>query len=162
MVSGLHLHQRSMDIQRQGVRKRKLIRWVIAGVILLAAAAAGAQWLRQLEPALPSVEAGTVYPDTVKRGPLLRQVHGLGSLVPEEVAWLSATTEGRVEKIYVQPGTAVRPDTIIMELSNPTLTQNMVAAEFDLRQAEANITDLNVTGHQRRTQRRSQCGTFPR
>lgn len=144
-MSGLHLHQRSMDIQRQGVRKRKLIRWVIAGVILLAAAAAGAQWLRQLEPALPSVEAGTVYPDTVKRGPLLRQVHGLGSLVPEEVAWLSATTEGRVEKVYVQPGTAVRPDTIIMELSNPTLTQNMVAAEFDLRQAEANITDLNVT-----------------
>ena len=62
-MSGLHLHQRSMDIQRQGVRKRKLIRWVIAGVILLAAAAAGAQWLRQLEPALPSVEAGTVWPD---------------------------------------------------------------------------------------------------
>jgi len=93
---------------------------------------------------------------------MLRQVHGLGSLVPEEVAWLSAATEGRVEKIYVQPGTAVRPDTIIMELSNPTLTQNMVAAEFDLRQGEANITDLNVTGHQRRTQRRSQCGTFPR
>ena len=86
MVSGLHLHQRSMDIQRQGVRKRKLIRWVIAGVILLPAAAAGAHWLRQLEPALPSVEAGTVWPDTVKRGPMLQQVHGLGSLVPKEVA----------------------------------------------------------------------------
>lgn len=102
-----------MDIQRQGVRKRKLIRWVIGGVISLAAAAAGAQWLRQLEPALPSVEAGTVYPDTVKRGPMLRQVHGLGSLVPEEVAWLSATTEGRVAKIYVQPGTQSAPTRLL-------------------------------------------------
>ncbi|MCU1330284.1 MAG: efflux transporter, family, subunit [Bryobacterales bacterium] len=134
-----------MDIQRQGVRKRKLIRWLIAGAVLLTAAGAGAQWLRKLEPALPSVEAGTVWPDTVKRGPMLRQVHGLGSLVPEEVAWISANTEGRVEKIYVQPGTLVRPDTVIMELSNPTLIQNMVAAEYDLKQAEANLADLNVT-----------------
>jgi len=134
-----------MDVQRQGVRKRKLIKWVIVGVGLLGAAGAAAQYLRHLEPALPSVEAGTVWPDTVKRGPLLRQVHGLGSLVPEEVAWISATTEGRVEKIYVQPGTLVRPDTVIMELSNPTLTQNMVAAEYDLKQAEANLADLNVT-----------------
>src|SRR3954466_13860254 len=103
-----------MDVQRQGVRKRKLIRWVIIGVVLLSAAGAAAYWVRGLEPALPSVEAGTVWPDTVKRGPMLRQVHGLGSLVPEDVAWISAATEGRVEKIYVQPGTLVRPDTVIM------------------------------------------------
>ena len=134
-----------MDVQRQGVKKRKIIRWVIIGVVLLSAAAGATVWVRGLEPALPTVEAGTVWPDTVKRGPMLRQVHGLGSLVPEEVAWISAATEGRVEKIYVQPGTLVKPDTVIMELSNPTLTQNMVAAEFDLKQAEANLADLNVT-----------------
>ena len=76
---------------------------------------------------------------------MLRQVHGLGSLVPEEVVWISAVTDGRVEKIYVQPGTVVRPDTIIMELSNPSLTEAMLGAEFDLKQEEANLADLNVT-----------------
>ena len=67
-----------------------------------------------------------------------------GSLVPEEVVWISAVTDGRVEKIFIQPGTLVRPDTVIMELSNPTLSQAMMGAEFDLKQAEANLTDLSV------------------
>ncbi len=98
-----------------------------------------------LQPALPSVEASTVWPDTVKRGPMLRQVHGLATLVPEEVVWISAVTDGRVEKINILPGTIVHPDTVIMELSNPTLNEAMVGAEFDLKQAEANLADLNVT-----------------
>jgi HlyD family secretion protein len=76
---------------------------------------------------------------------MLRQVHGLGSLVPEEVVWISAVTDGRVEKIYVQPGAVVKPDTVIMELSNPSLTEAMLGAEFDLKQEEANLADLNVT-----------------
>jgi HlyD family secretion protein len=134
-----------MDVQRQGVKKRKLIRRIIIAVAVLAAAGGAWAWVRKLEPALPSVEAGTVWPDTVKRGPMLRQVHGLGSLVPEEVVWISAVTDGRIEKIYIQPGTLVRPDTVILELSNPTLTEGMVAAEFDLKQAQANLTDLGVT-----------------
>jgi HlyD family secretion protein len=134
-----------MDIQRQGVKKRKLIRRIIAGVVLVGAASAVTFGVSRLQPALPSVEAGTVWPDTVKRGPMLRQVHGLGSLVPEEVVWISAVTDGRVEKIYVQPGTVVRPDTIIMELSNPALTEAMLGAEFDLKQEQANLADLSVT-----------------
>ena len=134
-----------MDVQRQGVKKRKLVRRIIIGVVLLAAAGGAWAWVRKLEPALPSVEAGTVWPDTVKRGPMLRQVHGLGSLVPEEVVWISAVTDGRVEKIFIQPGTLVKPDTVILELSNPTLTQAMVGAEFDLKQAQASLTDLGVT-----------------
>ncbi len=134
-----------MDVQRQGVKKRKVIRRTIFGVVLVGALAGAAYGVKQLKPALPSVDAGTVWPDTVKRGPMLRQVHGLGSLVPEEVVWISSVTDGRVEKIYIQPGTLVKPDTVIMQLSNPTLTQGMVAAEFDLKQAEANLQDLNVT-----------------
>lgn len=134
-----------MDVQRQGVKKRKIVRWTVIGVLCTGALAGATYGVRQLKPALPSVDAGTVWPDTVKRGPMLRQVHGLGSLVPEEVVWISAVTDGRVEKIFIQPGTLVRPDTVIMQLSNPTLSQGMLAAEFDLKQAEANLADLNVT-----------------
>jgi len=134
-----------MDVQRKGVKKRKAIRWTVIGFVLLAAGGAAAYWVKNLPTALPSVEAATVWPDTVKRGPMLRQVHGLGSLVPEEVVWISAVTDGRVEKINILPGSIVRPDTVIMELSNPTLTEAMVGAEFDLKQAEANLADLNVT-----------------
>jgi len=134
-----------MDIQRQGVKKRKTIRLIVILTLLLSATAGAFYGVSKLQPALPSVDGGTVWPDTVKRGPMLRQVHGLGSLVPEEVVWISAVTDGRVEKIYFQPGTLVKPDTVIMDLSNPTLTQAMMAAEFDLKQAEANLADLNVT-----------------
>ncbi len=134
-----------MDVQRKGVKKRKLIRWVVIAVIVSGAAGGISYGVYHLEPALPTVEAGTVWPDTVKRGPMLRQVHGLGSLVPEEVVWISAVTDGRVEKINILPGSIVKPDTVIMELSNPTLTEAMVGAEYDLKQAQANLADLNVT-----------------
>jgi HlyD family secretion protein len=134
-----------MDVQRQGVKKRKMIRQIVFGVLFAAALAGAAYGVKQLKPALPGVDAATVWPDTVKRGPMLRQVHGLGSLIPEEVVWISSATDGRVEKIFIQPGTLVRPDTVIMQLSNPTLSQGMLAAEFDLKQAEANLQDLNVT-----------------
>src|SRR5258708_21321039 len=134
-----------MDVQRQGVAKRKMIRRIVIGVVLLGAAGGITLGVSRLQPALPTVEASTVWPDTVKRGPMLRQVHGLGSLVPEEVVWISSVTDGRIEKINVQPGTPVTPDTIIMELSNPTLSEAMVHAEFDLNQAEANLQNLKVT-----------------
>src|SRR5450432_607423 len=134
-----------MDVQRQGVKKRKLVRRIVIGVVVLAGAGGILFAVGRMQPRLPGVEAGTVWPDTVKRGPMLRQVHGLGSLVPEDVVWISSVTDGRIEKIYVQPGTMVKPDTIIMELSNPTLSEGMVAAEFDLKQAEANLLDLKVT-----------------
>lgn len=134
-----------MDVQRKGVKKRKMVRWIIISVVGLGALGGVSYAVMHLQPALPTVEAGTVWPDTVKRGPMLRQVHGLGSLVPEDVVWISAQTDGRVEKINMLPGTIVKPDTIIMELSNPTLSEAMVAAEYDLKVAEANLADLNVT-----------------
>ncbi len=108
-----------MDVQRQGVAKRKMIRRILIGSVLLLGAGGILFAVSRMQPALPAVESGTVWPDTVKRGPMLRQVHGTGTLVPEDVVWISAVTEGRVEKIYLQPGTVVRPDTVIMDLSNP-------------------------------------------
>ncbi|HWE00749.1 MAG TPA: HlyD family efflux transporter periplasmic adaptor subunit [Bryobacteraceae bacterium] len=146
MVAGLHLHNfANMDVPRQGVARRKLIRRILVAIVALLVIGGSVFAVSRLQPALPSVDAGTLWPDTVKRGSLLRQVHGLGSLVPEEVVWLSAQTDARIEKIYIQPGTPVHPDTIIMKLSNPTITEAMVGAEFDLKQAQASLTDLNVS-----------------
>src|SRR6202000_506576 len=134
-----------MDVARKtDARKRILNRALIALALLLVGA--GAPYgVSHLQPALPSVESGTIWPDTVRRGPMLRQVHGIGSLVPQDVLWVSAQIDGRIEKINVQPGTEVKEDTVIMELSNPTLVETMTAAEFDLRQAEASYKDLEVT-----------------
>src|SRR3954452_2289160 len=73
----------------------------------------------RLRPAAPTVEASTLWPDTVKRGPMVRQVRGLGTLVPEDLRWVPATTQGRVEVIVRRPGAAVTPDSVILELSNP-------------------------------------------
>jgi HlyD family secretion protein len=134
-----------MDVVRKGVNKRKIIGRVAIGCVLLCMAA-GVTWaVGRMQPALPLVEAGSVWPDTVKRGPMVRQVHGIGSLVPREVTWISAQVDGRVEKIHIQPGTPVDADTVIMDLSNPTLNQAMIGAEYDLKQAEAAFADLEIT-----------------
>lgn len=133
-----------MDVPRQGVARRKLIRRILISIAGLLIIGGSVFAVSRLQPALPSVDAGTLWPDTVKRGSLLRQVHGLGTLVPEEIVWISAQSDARIEKIYIQPGTKVEPNTVIMKLSNPTLTEAMVGAEFDLKQAQAALTDLNV------------------
>ena len=100
--------------------------------------------LSRLEPAAPSVEKGTVWVDTVKRGPMLRQVRGTGTLVPEEIRWIPATTDGRVERIVVLPGKVVEANTVLLELSNPTLQVAAADAESELKAAEAESTNLQV------------------
>jgi HlyD family secretion protein len=100
--------------------------------------------LSRLEPAAPSVEKATVWVDTVKRGPMLRQVRGSGTLVPEEIRWIPATTEGRVERILTLPGTVVKADTILLELSNPELVVAAQDAASELKAAEAEYTNLKV------------------
>ncbi|HEX4276592.1 MAG TPA: HlyD family efflux transporter periplasmic adaptor subunit [Bryobacteraceae bacterium] len=134
-----------MDVKREGTRKKKIVRRTAAGLIAAMLAGGAALGLSRLQPALPRVEAGSIWPDIVKRGDMLRQVHGTGSLIPQDVAWISAQTDGRIEKIYIQPGTLVEPDTLIMDLSNPTLTEAATAAQYDLKQVEAAYTDLDVT-----------------
>jgi HlyD family secretion protein len=100
--------------------------------------------LARLEPAAPIVEAGTVWEDTVKRGPMVRDVRGLGTLVPEDIRWIPATTQGRVERILLRPGTQVKPQSVILELSNPQLEQELVNAELQLQSAEASLANLRV------------------
>lgn len=82
--------------------------------------------------------------DTVKRGEMLRQVRGTGTLVPEEIRWIPAVTEGRVERRVVLPGAEVKPDTVILELSNPELVQTALAAEMDLKRSEVEYANLRV------------------
>ncbi|MGO9093815.1 MAG: efflux RND transporter periplasmic adaptor subunit [Bryobacteraceae bacterium] len=133
-----------MDIPRKEAARRKRIRQIVIGLVLLAAAG-GVSWgLSRLKPAAPSVERATVWLDTVKRGPMLRQVRGLGTLVPEDILWIPATTDGRVERQLALPGIVVKPDTVLIVLSNPELQQATVDAEWKLRAAEAELANLKV------------------
>ena len=92
-----------------------------------------------------SVDRASVWIDTVKRGPMLRQVRGLGTLVPEDIRWIAASKEGRVETIVVRPGAHVQPDTVILELSSPELEQAARDAESQVKGAEAELTTLRAT-----------------
>ncbi len=97
-----------------------------------------------MKPAAPTVERSTVWPDTVKRGPMLRQVRGLGTLVPEEILFIAAQTDGRVDRIAVRPGAVVGPETVLIQLSNPELQLAANDAEWQVKSAEATLTDLRV------------------
>lgn len=105
-----------------------------AGLLLVLVITAA---LARLKPAAPSVDRSTIWTDTVKRGPMLREVRGLGTLVPETVWVIPAATDGRVEKRYLLPGTAVKAKTAILELSNPQLQQEALDAEYQLKGAQA-------------------------
>src|SRR5213594_4964423 len=99
-----------MDIPRKSAARMRRIKNIIYGVIALAVIAGISLGLSKLKPAAPTVERATVWIDTVKRGPMLRNVRGLGTLVPVEIRWVSAVTQGRVERRLVQPGAVVRAD----------------------------------------------------
>jgi HlyD family secretion protein len=133
-----------VDIARpsQAGRRRKL-RLIYAG-IGLAAIVLVSFVLARLKPAAPRVERSAVWIDTVRRGPMIRQVRGLGTLVPEEIRWIPAESAGRVERILARPGTPVSPDTVLLELSNPELELAALDAAGQLRSAEAETVDLKV------------------
>jgi HlyD family secretion protein len=133
-----------VDIPRKSQARKRLIRRIIGGVLVIAIGAAITWKLGKLQPAAPSVDRATVWIDTVKRGPMVRNVRGIGTLVPEEITWVPSVTEGRVERRLVQPGERVQPDTILMDLSNPQLQNDTVNAEWDLKAAESSSTDLRV------------------
>src|SRR5882724_1582688 len=133
-----------MDIARPSNARKKRIKQIIyAGVGLLAVALVTVG-LSRLKPAAPTVERAVVWPDTVKRGPMVRQVRGLGILTPEDIRWIPATTQGRVEKIVLRPGIIVKRGDLILELSNPTLEQQLQDAELKLAAAEAGLANLRV------------------
>jgi len=121
-----------------------MIKRIAYGIILLGAVGGISWFVSRLKPADPDVDRATIWIDTVKRGDMLRQVRGLGTLVPLDIRWLPAVTEGRVETRLVQPGAHVRADTVILELSNPQLQQETLNAEWDWKAAQTSYTDLKV------------------
>jgi len=133
-----------VDIARPSQARKKKIRRILIASGTLAAVLLITAGLSRLRPAAPSVDSATLVIDTVKRGPMLRNVRGLRTLVPEEVRWIPAISEGRVERLVVLAGTPVKADTVILELSNPELELQALDAESQLRAAEAALTELKV------------------
>ena len=134
-----------MDIKRPP--KSKIKKRIRVGVLVIVTAAAigGITYgLTKLKPAAPTVDRSTNVIDTVKRGEMLRQVRGNGTLVPQVTRWVPAPADGRVEKILVQAGVEVRPDQVIVELSNPQMEQLAVDADFQVKAAEADEQNLKV------------------
>jgi len=135
-----------MDIKRDPkILRRKRIRQIIllslAGVAVLVISVA----VSRLRPAAPSVPSTNVWPGTVVRGDMTREVHGAGTLVPEDIRWVAPTTSGKVEKIVLRAGAQVRPGTVILELSNPDLRQQYNSAELSLKASEAALANQVVT-----------------
>lgn len=143
-VAGSVPFLKQMDIARPNAARQKRQRQIIyiaVGIVLLALVTMG---LSRLKPAAPTVERSTVWVDTVKRGSVLRQVRGLGTLAPMEgsIQWIPSITEGRVDKILELPGTSVKPDTVLLEMSNPQLQQEALDTSLKLRAAEADYKNL--------------------
>jgi RND family efflux transporter MFP subunit len=136
-----------MDIVREeSVKKRRRLKRIVITVVVLIAVLGITLGVSRMKPAAPSVDTSTVWPDTVKRGAMLRQVRGLGSLIPipEDVRLIPAETDVRVERILVLPGTSVDADTVIMELSNSKLEQEAVDADLQRKSAEADYQNIKV------------------
>ena len=133
-----------MDKPRVGYARKKRIRQIaVASSAAIVVLVLG--WMvSRLEPAAPSVDSAVVFTDTVKRGEMLRQVRGIGTLVPETIVVIAASDAGRVERRHVQPGQAVRPSTALLELSSPQVEQEYLDAEAQLKGAQADLANLQA------------------
>lgn len=133
-----------MDIPRPDQSKAKRKKRIIYGVIAAVALVGITVLLARLKPAAPTVERNLVWIDTVKRGEMIRQVRGLGTLVPEEIRWIAARTQGRVDRIVLRPGAKVEPGSLILVLANPDVVQAARDADSQLKAAEAELANLKV------------------
>lgn len=134
-----------MDIQRPSNARAKKIRRIIYGTVALLLVGGVTYGLSKLKPAAPSVDPSTIWTDTVKRGPMLREMRGLGTLVPEDIRWIAAQTNARVDRLILRPSaTILKPDAVVMDLSDPTVQRDAVDAEYQLRGAEADYANLKV------------------
>lgn len=132
----------AVDIERPDLARQRRTKRIVYGLIAATVIVFVTLGLSQLKPALPTVERGNAWVDQVKRGTLLRQVRGSGTLVPIEVNWISAVTEARVERINLQPGTPVSANTVVVELTDPEQVQRELDAHFQLLAAEADYSSL--------------------
>ena len=133
-----------MDIQRPDnsrAKRIRLIAFVVVAVLFLGGATIAVSRLR---PAAPSVDRATIFSDEVKRGSMLLEVHGLGTLVPEDIRWIPSQTDAHVDKWVLRPPAVVKPNSIIMELSDPTVQKDAVDAEYQLKGAQADYENLKV------------------
>jgi HlyD family secretion protein len=133
-----------MDIPRQGVAKKKRNRWALILVMIAGVVATASYGVMNLEPAIPSVEAASLWPDTVKRGAIVLDIKGIGTLVPEEIVWIPAKSQGQVDKVLRKSGEKVNRDTVLAVLSNPDMDLEAKDLEWQIKQAEANFADLKV------------------
>jgi HlyD family secretion protein len=134
-----------VDIARDpAILRRKRLRRALYGIIAVLVLAAISVALARMQPAAPTVDRATLLIDTVKRGSLVREVRGLGTLVPEDTRWLPALTNGRVERIVLRPGARVTADSVILELSNPQVQQEAINARLALQSAQASLENLRA------------------
>ena len=147
-----------MDIARPpSVARQKKIRrtlFVVGALVLVVLVTVG---LAQLQPAAPTVESGSFWPGQVRKGSMVRQVRGPGTLVPEDIRWIAASTDGRVERRLTLAGSKVEPETVILELTDEQVVQEALDAEYQLRAAEANLASLNVKLRNELLQQQSQA-----
>ncbi len=133
-----------MDIALAQNPRAKTIRRLLLAALALLAVAGISFGLTRLRPAAPGVDGASLFSDTVKRGDMLRAVHGTGILVPEDIQWIPALNTARVSKIVLRPGATVKPDSIILELSNPELERDTLDAEYQLKAAEAQYQSVKA------------------
>jgi HlyD family secretion protein len=149
-----------VDIVRPEIKRKKKIRliiYIVAAVVLVPVVSFA---LSRLKPAAPSVDTGTIWTDTVKRGPMLREVRGLGTLVPETILLIPANTDGRVEKRYILAGTPVKADSAILDLSNPELQQAALDAEYQMKGAQANLEQTKALLQNQLMDKRTQAASI--
>ncbi len=134
-----------MDIVRPDLKKKKRQRAIVIGAVTAVLVGVAVVFIARLKPAMPTVE-GPLFTDTVKRGPLLRQVRGPGTLVPREdkIRLIPAETEATVVRIRVLPGAVVHPDTIVMDLVDPSTQQQMLDAQLQLKAAQADLQNTRA------------------
>jgi len=133
-----------MDIQRPSNARAKKIRRIAYGSVAFLLIGGVSYGLSRLRPAAPTVDRATIYTDEVKRGPMLREVRGLGTLVPEDIRWIPAQTNSKVERIVLRPGAIIHPNSVILELSDPQLQRDLLDAQYQLKGAEADYANLKV------------------
>src|SRR5437867_2574782 len=135
-----------MDVVRpKSVTRKKQIKTIVCLIVVLTAVSAVTSGLSRMKPAAPSVDRATVWIDTVKRGEMLRQIRGLGTLVPEGVRWIPATSDGIIEQVKARAGDTVSASSVILVLSNPDVQQRATEAELQLKGADADLANLRAT-----------------
>lgn len=133
-----------MDIPRKGYQNRRWRNRLFLAAGLVVVLGGLTFFISRLKPALPSADRNSVWIDTVVRGPLIRDVRGIGTLVPEDVRWIPARTDARVERIVVWPGTQVKEDTVLVVLSSAELEQQALDSDAAVKSAQAKLTELRA------------------